>query len=468
MSFHDPFEHEGLVLNVLTRTSNRPNRFRRCRESILAQEWGGTTRHIVSIDRPCTYAEGDIIVPATGKISPDVPPEHERHRDAPYNLYVNDLLTAVKGGWVFVLDDDDEFFTRDALAKLEPYMSDEDNFIVFKFSMGIGDGSRDVIMPTEFGRGLRVNDVACSCYVYHSKHKDRGLWHRKYAGDFFAVQNLARGLNIVWVDEVIAGTQRGPSQGSMEPLKYTPWKPRTKRRKKKELLSIIIPVCNQSRWTKSILEQISQTVHMPHEVIVVDNGSTDDTPEVTKGVKVIRNKSNLGVYKAWNQGCKAARGTHFAVLNNDLKLPDGWAERLLEEGRHVICPSYEQSSRERSDFERRNGILRERVSDVREADRPGHHPTGFAGFCFILTREAYERTGPFDESYRYWYGDNDYFLRLGQVGLEPVMCYNVLVHHYTNKTCMDMPDFKTQREEERKIFLRKWPEGVPLREGENV
>jgi GT2 family glycosyltransferase len=156
------------------------------------------------------------------------------------------------------------------------------------------------------------------------------------------------------------------------------------------------------------------------------------------------------------------------VLNNDLLLPDGWAERLLDCDRHVICPSYEQSQRSRGDFQEHNEKLRAKLSDVREADRPGKHPTGFSGFCFILSREAYERTGPFDEEYRYWYGDNDYYLRLLNMGFEPAMSYNVLIHHYTNKTCADMPDFKTQREAERRIFLKRWPDGVALRENERV
>ncbi len=463
MKYHDPFRHKGLVLNVLTRTCNRPNRFRRCRESVLAQKWGGTVRQFVSIDRPCTYAEGDVIIPATGNIAPEIPSEHVRHRDAPYNLYVNDLLAAVRGGWVLVLDDDDELLTTDAFSKLEPYMADENNMIVFKFAMGSGDGRKRFAMPHSFERGLIINDTPCSCYIYSSRHKELGVWHGKYSGDFYAAQNLASKLNIVWVDEVIAGTQIGPSTGVNEDQSKwlsEHWKPHPMPNDKKDpMLSIIIPVCNQSEWTKKTLEQIRETVHMPHEVIVIDNGSTDDTQKVVKGragVRSIRNKKNHGVYVAWNQGCSEATGTHFAILNNDLLLPDGWAERLMAHDRHAICPTYEQAAIEREDFAKRNARVA-RNPDVSEADRPGMHPKGFAGFCFILSREAWERTGRFDEGYRYWYGDNDYWLRLREMGFIPFIASDVLIHHYMNKTCKDMDDFLTQRESERRIFLKRWP-----------
>jgi GT2 family glycosyltransferase len=447
------------VLNVLTRTANRPNRFERCRQSILAQETDVTIRHLVSLDGPCTYAQGDVLIPARGKIAPRIPADQQRHRNAPYNLFVNDLLAAVEDGWIFVLDDDDEFLRRDAVAVLAPYLVDENALVVFKFAMGDNKG-RQFIMPKAHGRGLIMNDVPSSCYVYHSRHKDLGLWHSKYAGDFFAASNLAEELRIVWLDEVLAGTQSGPSEGRGDASQPTQWQPRTTKQKKKDpFLSIVIPVMNQCGYTKAILQNIAETVHMPHEVIVVDNGSTDDTAQVLENARarVIRNKTNPPLSKAWNQGCAKAKGTHIAVLNNDLELPDGWAEKLVAHERHAICPRYEQGPKRCANFENRNSRLR---ASLREADRPGTHPNGFAGFCFLITREVWERVGPFDESLIIWFGDNDYYLRTKGMGYVPYMAQNVLIHHYGNVTCNDRPDFISQRESDRKTFLKKWPRGM--------
>ncbi len=463
MSYHDPFKGKGLVLNVLTRTCNRPNRFRRCSESLKVQETNVNIRHFVSIDRPCTYVDSDVVVPATGKISADIPKEHESHRDAPYNLYVNDLLSAVKDGWIFVLDDDDELLHEKAVAALEPYMDNEDNLIVFKFSMGDGIGKKHFIMPKYHGRELVLNDVPCSCYVYHSKHKELGVWHGKYSGDYFAISNLAQKLNLVWVDEVLAGTQIGPNVGSQESVQYKAWKPRQiSERKTKTFISIVIPVLDQVEYTRAVLKNIKETVKTPHEVIVIDNGSTDETPQVLKeaGVKVIRNHHNLGWSASLNRGMEVARGSYIAFLNNDLVLPDGWLETLLAHGEHAICPTYDQGGGMRKDFDSHNKSLASRFPEVKVTERPGMHPKGFAGFIFMLSREAWERVGPFDESMKYWYGDNDYWLRLKDMGYIPFMSNNVLIHHYMSKTCNAQKDFVSQRDADRRAFLERWPHAL--------
>lgn len=445
------------LLNILTRTCDRPNHFRRHRESLLAQEWGGTIRHIVSIDRPCSYAgEADILVPALGRISPPVPSAQQKYRLAPYNLYVNDLLEAVGDGWIMVLDDDDELFAPDALAALEPHMRDAGNLFICKFLLGKN------VMPKAFGRKLVLNDVPCSSIIYHSRHKKYGQWHGKYSGDFNAAYNLSQRLKPVWVDKVIAGTQDRPNQGVMRERGYIAWKPREIPPANPEvgLLSIIIPVLNQAQYTAAIIENIRETVHIPYEIIVIDNGSTDETPEILEGLTVIRNERNVGMSRSWNQGCKAAKGSHLAIINNDLILPDMWAEKLLEYGEHAICPSYKQGERIRPNFEAHNKMLGRRPSRTKVADRPGNHPNGFAGFCFTISREAYDQVGPFDEQFFYWYGDNDYYIRLLDMGYEPLQSLNVEIHHYHSKTSKELPDFYSRREQDCILFDRKWPSAI--------
>ncbi len=463
MSYHDPFDKEGPVLNVLTRTCNRPNRFRRCADSLKAQETAVSIRHFVSIDRPCTYVDADVLVPATGQIAPEIPEASTRHRDAPYNLFVNDLLAAVKDGWILVLDDDDELLRRDAVAILEPYLADEDNMVVFKFAMGDGLGKKNFVMPKAHGKALVINDVPCSCYVYHSKHKVDGLWHGKYSGDFFAASNLADKLNVVWVDEVLAGTQTGPSMGTMDCALPSTWEPRLVKQEKVEpFVSIIIPVLNQSTYTKELLENIANTTSVPHEVIVVDNGSTDNTPDVLKnaGVKVIRNQRNNGWAYALNQGASKAKGTHLAFLNNDVVLPPNWLLTLLSHDEHAVCPTYEQDPVIPKHFRRRNQTLEAQEREVVPAERPGLHPKGFAGFVFMISREAWERVGRFDETMIYWCADNDYYVRLKAMGYRPMMSKNVLIHHFMNKTVDTLPDYLEQRERDRQTFLAKWPEAM--------
>jgi len=96
-------------------------------------------------------------------------------------------------------------------------------------------------------------------------------------------------------------------------------------------VSLVIPVYNQVVHTMQCLESIQRLPDRPEEIIVVDNGSTDDTAEYLKSVrvKVITNATNLGSAKAWNQGIQAGKGDVVGLLNNDIVVTAGWLTALL-------------------------------------------------------------------------------------------------------------------------------------------
>ncbi len=211
------WEKPILRIYVLTRTSDRPAQFKRCRESVLAQEGVDDVVHVVSIDRPCRYVEGDIIVPARGAIRPAVPDFYKDQAPAEHNLYINDLLDAIdEDGWVIVLDDDDEFMTRDSLARLAPHLR-EDNLVICKFVV------YDRLIPPDFGTKVPMHFISGSCFVFHAKHRKAAYWFERYGGDGSAACNLAARLPVTWVDEVIAGAQGMLSAGKMEKVAYQPW-----------------------------------------------------------------------------------------------------------------------------------------------------------------------------------------------------------------------------------------------------
>lgn len=98
-------------------------------------------------------------------------------------------------------------------------------------------------------------------------------------------------------------------------------------------VSIIIPSYNTCRFLINCLDSIYKTSKIPLEIIVVDNGSTDETVKEIKKqneMKILRNKRNLGFAKAVNQGLKQASGEYLLLLNSDTVVSPGAIEKMVD------------------------------------------------------------------------------------------------------------------------------------------
>jgi GT2 family glycosyltransferase len=98
------------------------------------------------------------------------------------------------------------------------------------------------------------------------------------------------------------------------------------------VLSIVIPVFNHVDLTRQCIDNLSEHTAVDHEVVVVDNGSTDGTARLLESadVRAITNVENLGFPVAVNQGIRASRGEFVCLLNNDVTVLEGWLEPLLD------------------------------------------------------------------------------------------------------------------------------------------
>lgn len=96
--------------------------------------------------------------------------------------------------------------------------------------------------------------------------------------------------------------------------------------------SIIIPCYNAERTLPFTLESIiNQTNFTPHEIILVDNNSSDRSVEIARsfGLKIIMN-SVQGAGPTRNAGAKIATGTHLVFMDADVMLPVNWLSQLAE------------------------------------------------------------------------------------------------------------------------------------------
>lgn len=91
------------------------------------------------------------------------------------------------------------------------------------------------------------------------------------------------------------------------------------------LVSVVIPVYNGARFLRAALESVFAQTYRPIQVIVVDDGSIDESGPIAQSfpdVHYIR-QENKGVAAARNAGIEAARGEFFAFLDqDDLWTPD--------------------------------------------------------------------------------------------------------------------------------------------------
>jgi len=95
-------------------------------------------------------------------------------------------------------------------------------------------------------------------------------------------------------------------------------------------VSIVIPTYNRADFLPKAMQSVLNQTYRDWEMIIVDDGSTDNTEEVVKGykesgIRYIAHKSNLGISAARNTGIKNSKGKYIALLDSD----DEWFPEKL-------------------------------------------------------------------------------------------------------------------------------------------
>ncbi len=248
--------------------------------------------------------------------------------------------------------------------------------------------------------------------------------------------------------------------------------------KNKPIASIIIPVFNQLDYTKLAIESIKKYTHIPYELIIIDNASTDGTFQylsTLQDIKLIRNPENYGFPKAVNQGIVHAEGDYIVVLNNDVIVTNKWLERLIEHLKEdnsigIIGPlsnyvSGIQILKDAEKFYLENGKVNEvHLQQFAEYIYEKNKGTKIifpriAGLCMVIKKEVIEKIGGFDERFTPGnFEDDDYCLRAVLAGFKIAVAKDVFIHHFGSKSFKSngVEKFITLLKRNEKIFIEKW------------
>jgi GT2 family glycosyltransferase len=98
------------------------------------------------------------------------------------------------------------------------------------------------------------------------------------------------------------------------------------------VITVVIPNWNGGARLTRVLKDLGAQTQRPKRVIVVDNGSTDESDGAAEdaGAEVIRLGTNRGFAPAVNEGIRRAETPLVAILNNDLELVPDWLEQMAD------------------------------------------------------------------------------------------------------------------------------------------
>jgi GT2 family glycosyltransferase len=240
-------------------------------------------------------------------------------------------------------------------------------------------------------------------------------------------------------------------------------------------VSIIVLTYNNLNLNRLCIESIFRNTAWPDfELIVVDNASTDGTPDYLRqverthtNVRLFLNDRNRGFAGGNNQAIRAAHGDYVVLLNNDTIVTRGWLGRLirhLEGGEKVglVGPVTNSAGNEAvidTEYVTLDGM--EAFAAARSYEYAGQSmeikvP---ALFCAIARRALFDEVGLLDERYEVGlFEDDDLALRVRRAGYRNLCAQDVFIHHFQSESFKLLGDEAYQRifAANRERFEKKW------------
>jgi glycosyltransferase involved in cell wall biosynthesis len=200
-------------------------------------------------------------------------------------------------------------------------------------------------------------------------------------------------------------------------------------------VSVVVPTRDRASYLEVVLQSLgAQDLAEPHELLVVDDGSSDPTPEVAAraGVRCVRQATPGGLNAARNRGIRETSAPLVAFLDDDVFAPAGWLREVVAGAhRHPGAEAFGGPIRARLEGAAPRGCGREPAPITTLDLGPVDRATEMVwGANLALRRSAVDLIGPFDEQIVRPHGDEEEWLRrLGAAGGQIVYLARAGVDH---------------------------------------
>lgn len=282
---------------------------------------------------------------------------------------------------------------------------------------GLDLGNYSEVSSADLAQAMR------ECYLdWKAKKPDTSIQRAKWASEH-TTENCA---------SLFADVIKNAAEGFTESQKGVYREPQ---------LSIVMLTHNALEYTKKAVAAILLQTKVPHELIIIDNASTDGTQEWL--IKVMHeredypltitlNTDNRGVAGGRNQGIEMAKGHFVVFLDNDTEVQSGWDSRILNT--LTLNPDVWVVGKTGSNVPTLNPLTWQPLDNHNERQEADV----VAGFCFAFPRKIIKYIGnQYEGLGKFWHEDLEFCLRVKKYGKKVIRDIGIPIVHHEHKSAGD-------------------------------